>query len=159
MDRQALGRARRRIAEAHQRGPADPDLAATLERTQAGLDALAQTAAELEASVPDRLGAAIQESMRAEVLPVARHIAELRGLTARVVRRIDALAAEVGVERRERVEDLALLVDLISSGWQGVERRLDRLERVLDRLERGLEHRAGSSLYPIEGGAETRPGA
>ena len=88
MDRQALGRARRRIAEAHQRGSAGADVTATLERAQAGLDALAQTAAELEASVPDRLGAAVQEGMRAEVLPVARHIAELRGLTARVVRRI-----------------------------------------------------------------------
>ena len=40
-------------------------------------------------------------------------------------------------ERTARV-DLALLVDLIASGWRGVERRLDRLERILDRMERSL---------------------
>jgi hypothetical protein len=159
VDRHALERARRRIVEAHQRGPSGADVEAALERAQAGLDALAQTTAELEASVHDRLGAAVQEGMRAEVLPVARHIAEVRGLTTQVVRRLDALGAEVSAERRERVEDLALLVDLVASGWRSVERRLDRLERVADRIERVLEERPGAALYPLEGGAEMRPGA
>jgi hypothetical protein len=159
VDRHALERARRRIAEANQRGPGEADVEGALERAQAGLDALAQAAAELEASVPERLGAAVREGMRAEVLPVARHIAEVRGLTARVVRRLDAVGAELAAERRERVEDLAVLVDLIASGWRGVERRLDRLERVADRIERTLEERPGASLYRIEGGAETGSGA
>jgi hypothetical protein len=54
------------------------------------------------------------------------------------------------------VEDLALLVELITSGWRGVERRLDRLERVLDRLERTLENQpAAAPVYRIE----RKPGA
>jgi hypothetical protein len=32
-------------------------------------------------------------------------------------------------ERNARVDDLALLVELVSSGWQGVDDRLRRLEQ------------------------------
>jgi hypothetical protein len=99
--------------------------------------------------------------MRAEVLPVARHIAEVRGLSAQTIRRLERLQADLDAERLARVEDLALLVDLVSSGWRSVERRLDRLERILDRLERSLEDRPVASLYRIEErrGHELRPGA
>ena len=151
MDRDALERARNRLAEAREEPPSRADLEAALERTQSALDALAQTAAELEATVPDRLGAAIEEGMRREVLPVARQIAEVRGLTGQVVRRLEVLQAEIAAERCERLEDLALLVELIGAGWRGVERRLDRTERSLDRLERGLEERPGAALYRIDG--------
>jgi hypothetical protein len=150
MDRDAMERARNRLAEAQER-PSRADLEAALERTQSALGSLAQTAAQLEAAVPERLGAALGEGMRAEVLPVARQLAEVRGLTGQVVRRLETLQAEIVAERRERLEDLALLVELIGSGWRGVERRLDRTERGLDRLERGLEERPGAALYRIDG--------
>ena len=150
MDRDALERARARIAEAREGGPTRADLEAALERAEAGLDSLAQTAAELESAVPERLGAAIEEGMRAEVLPVARNIAEVRGLTGQLVGRIEALQGEVAAERRERLEDLAVLVELIGSGWRAVERRLDRAERILDRIERALEERPGAALYRID---------
>ncbi|MGH3037882.1 MAG: hypothetical protein ACRDLZ_00495 [Gaiellaceae bacterium] len=151
MDRDALARAHARLVEARAERPNRIELEAALERAEDALDALAQTAAELEAGVPERLGAAIEEGMRSEVLPVARHIAEVRGLTGQVVRRLEALHTEIAAERRERLEDLALLVDLIGSGWRGVERRLDRAERILDRIERGLEERPGAALYRIDG--------
>ena len=150
MDRDALERAISRIAEAREGGTTKADLEAALARAEAGLDALAQTASELETVVPERLGAAIEEGMRAEVLPVAKHIAEVRGLTGQLVRRLEALQAEVAAERRERLEDLAVLVELIGSGWRSVERRLDRAERILDRIERSLEERPGAALYRID---------
>ena len=151
MDRDALARAHARLVEARAERPNRIELEAALERAESALAALTQTAAELEADVPERLGTAIEEGMRAEVLPVARHIAEVRGLTGQVVRRLEALQGEIAAERRERLEDLALLVDLIGSGWRGVERRLDRAERILDRIERGLEERPGAALYRIDG--------
>ena len=151
MDRDALERARTRIAEAREERPSRLDLEAALERAESALDALAQTAVELETVVPDRLGVAIEEGMRTEVLPVARQIAEVRGLTGQVVRRLEGLQAELAAERRERLEDLALLVELIASGWRGAERRLDRAERILDRIERALEERPGAALYRIDG--------
>src|SRR5687767_249647 len=154
MDREALERARRRLAEAREEGPSRADLEAALERAETALDALAQTAAELETAVPERLGAALEESMRAEVVPVARNLAEVRGLTVQLVGRLERLQAEAAAERKERLQDLALLVDLIASGWRGVERRLDRTERVLDRIDRTLEDRPGAAVYRLD-----RPGA
>jgi hypothetical protein len=99
-----------------------------VERAREQLEAFAQATAELEATLPDRVSNALHESMRAEVVPVARQLAEVRGLSAQTIRRLEGLHAEVAAERRARVEDLALLVDLISSGWRSVEQRLDRLE-------------------------------
>lgn len=158
MDRDSLERARKRLADAES-GRAEPgSVEATLERARVALEELAERAAELEAAVPQRLGAAVQESMRSEVLPVARHVAEVRGLSAQTIRRLERLQGDVDADRRAHVEDLALVVDLVTSGWRGVERRLDRLERVLDRLERAFEDRPVAELYRIEE-RERKPGA
>jgi hypothetical protein len=150
MDRDALERARRRIAEAGRGSPDAAELAAALEGAKTGLETLAATAAELQVAVPERLGAAVREGMEAEVLPVARHIAEVRGLTSHVIGRLERLSGELAAERTSRVEDLALLVDLVASGWRGVEGRLDRLDRILDRVERALEQQPGAPVYRIE---------
>ena len=154
MDRDAIERARIRLAAAGE-GEPEAALEALLERARAGLEALALTAAELEAGMPERLDTALQRGLREEVLPVARHLAEVRGLSGQTIRRLERIQGDLAAERQARVEDLALLVDLIASGWRGVERRLDRLERVLDRLERALEDRPSAAVYRIE----RKPGA
>jgi hypothetical protein len=139
MDELALERARQRIAQAAS-GRTDPAaLEAAIERSREGLEALAATTAELEASLPGRVGEAVEQGIRAEVLPVARHIAEIRGLLNQAIRRLERLEGDLLAERHARIDDLALLVDLVSSGWQGVDDRLARLEAA----QRGLpvEHR------------------
>lgn len=155
MDRDALDRARMRLAEPRGGQPDEPALQALLERARAGLEALAVTTAELETGMPERLNSALQQGLREEVLPVARHLAEVRGLSAQTIRRLERLQGDLAAERKARVEDLALLVDLIATGWRGIERRLDRLERVLDRLERALEDQPSAAVYRIE----RKPGA
>jgi hypothetical protein len=152
MDRDAIERARIRLAAAGE-GEPEAALEALLERARAGLEALALTAAELEAGMPERLDSALQRGLREEVIPVAKHLAEVRGLSGQTIRRLERIQGDLAAERQARVEDLALLVDLIASGWRGVERRLDRLERVLDRLERALEDRPSAAVYRIERGA------
>ena len=87
-----------------------------------------QAAAELEATLPERVGDAVHEGLRAEALPVARQLAEMRGLLNQAIRRLERLEGDLLAERHARVDDLALLVDLVSSGWEGVEQRLERLE-------------------------------
>ena len=154
MDRDAIERARIRLAAAGE-GDTEPSLEALLERARAGLEALAVTTAELEGGMPERLDTALQQGLREEVLPVARHLAEVRGLSGQTIRRLERLQGDLAAERKARIEDLALLVDLISSGWRGVERRLDRLERVLDRLERALEDQSAAPVYRFE----RKPGA
>lgn len=140
-------------------GPDQAAMDTALERARAALETFAESAAELQATVPERVGGAIEDALRNEVLPVARHIAEVRGLSAQTIRRLERLQGDLDAERTARVEDLALLVDLVASGWRGVERRLDRLERIMDRVERALEDRPVASLYRIEDRQELRPGA
>jgi hypothetical protein len=158
VDRDAIERARMRLAQSGEERPDDAALQALLERARAGLEALALTTAELETGIPERLDASLQKGLREEVLPVARHLAEVRGLSGQAIRRLERLQIDLASERQARVEDLALLVDLITSGWRGVEKRLDRMERVLDRIERGLDERAerAASVYPIQ---RQNPGA
>jgi hypothetical protein len=155
VDHDAVDRARIRLAESGDGRPTDAALEALLERARAGLEALAVTTAELEAGMPERLDTALQQGLRDEVLPVARHLAEVRGLSAQTIRRLERMQGDLAAERKARVEDLALLVDLIATGWRGVERRLDRLERVLDRLERTLSDHPAAPVYRIE----RKPGA
>jgi hypothetical protein len=150
MDRESLDRAHARIADARAGRPEPAALAAALEGARAALDELAGRAAELEAGMPARLGAAIEEGMRAEVIPVARNLAEVRGLSGQTIRRLERLQGDLDAERRARVEDLALVVELISSGWRAVERRLDRLERSFDRLERALESSPTAQVYRLD---------
>ncbi|HEX5469958.1 MAG TPA: hypothetical protein VFW80_13025 [Gaiellaceae bacterium] len=156
VDRDAIERARMRLAETSEGRPDDAALQALLERARAGLEALALTTAELEAGMPERLESSLQKGLREEVLPVARHLAEVRGLSGQTIRRLERLQTDLSAERKARVEDLALLVDLVTSGWRGVEKRLDRIERALDRVERALDDRADAApVYRIE----RKPGA
>jgi hypothetical protein len=84
----------------------------------------------------------VRDGLRAEVLPVARHIAEIRGLLNQAIRRLERLEGELLAERHARVDDLALLVDLVSSGWKGVDARLERLE--------SAQEEAAGSLTRVE---------
>ena len=129
MDEKTLQRAQARIAEAASGRVAPAELEAALERTRMQVEALAAAAAELEGTLPEKVTAAVHDGLRAEVLPVGRNLAEIRGLLNQVIRRLERLEGDVLAERHARIDDLALLVDLVSSGWHGVGARLDRLER------------------------------
>ena len=129
MDEKTLERAKARIAEAASGRVAPAQLEAALERTRAQVEALAAATAELEGTLPEKITAAVHDGLRAEVLPVGRNLAEIRGLLNQVIRRLERLEGDMLAERHARIDDLALLVDLVSSGWKGVSDRLERLER------------------------------
>lgn len=109
----------------------DPDVDAALERARIQIEALAQTADELQAALPESVGTAVREGVRAEALPVARQLAEVRGLMNRVIGRLERLEGDFLAERNARVDDLGLLVELIGVGWKSVEQRLARIEERL----------------------------
>ena len=139
----AIERANERLKQAAE-GRTEPAVVeAALERARHQVESLAETAAQLEATLPDRVGEAVQTGLRQEVLPVAKHLAEVRGLSANMVRRLERLEGDLLAERHARIDDLALLIDLIGSGWKGVDERLARLERVLGADE-------GAIVYRIE---------
>ena len=131
MDEDAIERARARLRQAAE-GRVDPAAAeAALERARAQVEALAATAAELESNLPGRLDDALRQGLRAEARPLSRQLAEVRGLANQTIRRLERLEGDLLADRHSRVDDLALLVELIASGWKGVDERLARIEAAL----------------------------
>src|SRR2546425_8186751 len=102
-------------------------------RAREQVDALAAAAAALEDTLPARVG----EAVRNEAQPVGRNLAEIRGLMNQVIRRLERVDGDLLADRNARIDDLALLVDLVASGWKGVDARLAGLGRVLNRAAPG----------------------
>jgi hypothetical protein len=142
VDERALVRAKARIAAAAAGRVAPADLEAALERARVQIEELAGAAAELEGTLPEKIGDSVRDGLRAEVLPVARHIAEIRGLLNQAVRRLERLEGDLLAERHARIDDLALLVDLVSSGWKGVDTRLAKIEAT----------QAGGTIHQLRAG-------
>jgi hypothetical protein len=143
MDDEAIERARERVREQVE-GRADAaSVEAALERARIQIEALAATADELQAALPESVGSAVRQGVREEALPVARQLAEVRGLQNQVLRRLERLEGEAKAEQAARVEDLGVLVDLIVSGWKGVDTRLTQLEQ-------RLQGSGGAVVYRIE---------
>jgi serine phosphatase RsbU (regulator of sigma subunit) len=129
MDEALLEQANERVAHAAAGRLDTAVLEATLERSRKQIEELGLAAAELEASIPDQVGVAVREGLRSEVLPVGRQIAEMRGLLNQAIRRLERLEGELLAERYARVEDLELLVGLVSESWRSLDARLDRSEQ------------------------------
>jgi hypothetical protein len=143
MDAAAIERAKERLQSAAE-GRAEPgDVEAALERARMQIEALAELAAQLETTLPGRVEDAVREGVRTEAAPVGRQLAEVRGLAGQTIRRLEGLENDLLAERHARVDDLALLVDLITSGWKGVDQRLSRMERK-------LEGNGGAQVYRLE---------
>jgi hypothetical protein len=131
MNTDAIKRAQERIDQAAAGRIEPAALDAALERAREQVEALAAAAVELEATLPARVGDAVQDGLREQVLPVGRNLAEVRGLMNQLIRRLERIEGDLLAERHARVDDLALLVDLVSTGWRSVEQRLARIEERL----------------------------
>ena len=143
MDPAAIARAKERLQSAAESRPEPGDVEAALERARTQIEALAELAAQLETTLPGRVEDAVREGVRAEAAPVGRQLAEVRGLAGKTIRRLEGLENNLLAERHARVDDLALLVDLITSGWKGVDQRLARMERK-------LETNGGATVYRMD---------
>ena len=151
MDYAAVERARERLEAAAQSRTQPGDVDAALERARAQVEELGELAARIETALPVAVGQAVQDGMRAEALPVARQLAEVRGLAGQTIRRLERIENDTLAERHARVDDLALLVDLISSGWKSVDERLSRIETAVQQAN-------GAIVYRIEDAQERRAG-
>jgi len=141
----AIARAQQRIEDAAS-GRTDPAAVdAALQRARIAVESLAATTARFEAGLP----AAIQDGLREHFRPSARHLAEVRGLTNQAIRRLERIEGDILAERHARVDDLALLVDLIASSWHSVDRCVRSVEERLVKLEEGLT-RDGAVVYRLD---------
>jgi hypothetical protein len=113
-----------------------PDIAAALERARFQVETLAQTANELQVILPDAVGSALRDGLREEAAPISRRLAEVKGLSNQMVRRMERLETDLLAERHARIDDLKLLVDLITGQWRAMNERLDRIERLVQEQPR-----------------------
>jgi hypothetical protein len=115
------------------------------------------TAAKLQAGLPEGVGSLVSEALRAEVRPVAEQVAELGGLFERMLARLEEVSTSVEDERRDRLQDVALLTELLTSSWRSVDRRLARLEQVVARIEAGQHRRREARPYHVDDAAGGTP--
>jgi hypothetical protein len=80
----------------------------------------------------DEIREALKAGLREEAAPISRRLAEVKGLSNNAIRRLENLEATIESERGARVDDLALLVDLLTEGWRTMNARLDRIEAALE---------------------------
>jgi len=141
MTDEAIEKARERLREAAEGRPDAAAVDAVLERARAQVEELALTAAELETTIPGKVEDAVKDGLAEQVRPVGRNLAEIRGLMNQVIRRLERVEGDLLSERHARVDDLGLLVDLITSSWKSVERRMSTLERKLETSEDAIVYR------------------
>lgn len=141
MDDTAVQRALDRIAGARETRADPVALEAVLIRARAQVESLAASTAVMQVGLPG----AIQDGLREHFKPSARHLAEVRGLMNQMLRRMERLETDLLAERNARIDDLALLVDLIASSWRSANERLERIAAA-------VEPKAGNSavVYRIE---------
>jgi hypothetical protein len=90
----------------------------------------------------DELREALRDGLREEAAPISRRLAEVKGLSNAASRRLERIESTLDSERLARVDDLALLVDLLTEGWRSMNARLERIEAALHRAE-------GASVVPL----------
>lgn len=91
----------------------------------------------MEEHIRDALRGALRDGLREEAAPISRRLAEVKGLSNNAIRRLESIEATIEAERSARVDDLALLVELLTEGWRAMNARLARIETLLQTEEPG----------------------
>ena len=80
----------------------------------------------------EELREALRDGLREEAAPISRRLAEVKGLSWNAIGRLERLEQAIEAEREARIDDLALLVELLTEGWRSLNARLDRIEAALE---------------------------
>jgi L-lactate utilization protein LutB len=91
---------------------------------------------------------ALREGLREEAAPISRRLAEVKGLSNNAIRRLGSIEATIEAERNARVDDLTLLVELLTEGWRAMNARLERIETLLGGLQERVEQ-PGAAVYRL----------
>jgi transcriptional regulator with XRE-family HTH domain len=82
--------------------------------------------------IREQIRETMKEGLREQAAPISRRLAEVKGLSNNAIRRLENIEATIESERSARVDDLALLVELLTEGWRTMNARLDRIEAALE---------------------------
>ena len=119
--RDAREAALRRIGEMRQRNlganePAGPDLRTLLVRSERHVDELRRSASELAAILPTRVEAAVARALGEDEGGLGRRLDEVLGQATGISAAVERVERDLLAERMARVEDLEVLVNLVSGG-------------------------------------------
>jgi hypothetical protein len=117
--------------------PAMPDLRTILARAETHVDELRTTAASLEESLPAKLERAVERAMSEH--SDARRADELRELLRGLSRQVEQVNLDLLAERLGRVEDLELVVDLISTGMAALRQDVATLAAMVEQVGGGVD--------------------
>jgi hypothetical protein len=117
--------------------PAMPDLRTLLARAETHVDELRTTAASLEESLPAKVERAVERAMSEH--SDARRADELRELLRGLSRQVEQVNLDLLAERLGRVEDLELVVDLISTGMAALRQDVATLAAMVEQVGGGVD--------------------
>jgi hypothetical protein len=98
--------------------------------------------------IHDALRGALSDGLREEAAPISRRLAQVKGLSNNAIRRLESIEATIEAERSARVDDLALVVELLTEGWRAMNARLARIEASLEDLQ-GRAEEPGAAVYRL----------
>jgi hypothetical protein len=128
--------------------PALPDLRTILARAEANVGELRSTATELERSLPEAVERAVERAMDERSTP--RRLAELAELVRSLAGQVEQVNRDLLNERLGRVEDLELLVDLMSTGMSALRQDVADATNVLTRMTSSVNGVAARLDQPLQ---------
>ncbi len=139
-----------------------PDLRTLLQRAETNVDELRGTARELAAILPTRVEAAVARALGQDEGGLGRQLGDVLGETLQNGSALDRVERDLLAERMARVDDLEIMVRLISSGVASLKREIavlaERVEALQGTLERPLTLTLERPADPgPAAGAETNP--
>lgn len=114
-----------------------PDLRTLLARAEQHVDDLRSTATELERNLPARIEQAVERALDDHTS--SRRMGELRDLLVDLGGRIEQLNRDLLAERLGRVEDLELVVELLSRGMAALRQDISELGGAVERTGSGVD--------------------
>lgn len=131
-----------------QPGQSVPDLRTLLARTETHVGELRSTAQSLERSLPEAVERAIEKAMDDHATP--RRLSELRDLLRALAAQVEQVNRDLLAERLGRVEDLELLVDLLSTGMAAVRQDIADLAGAVASVNAGVETTNARLDQPVQ---------
>jgi chromosome segregation ATPase len=125
-----------------------PDLRTILARAEANVGELRQTAAALEQSLPEAVERAIERAMDERSTP--RRLVELRELVRSLAGQMEQVNRDLLTERLGRIEDLELLVDLISTGMASLRQDMADVSGTLTHMNSSVNGVAARLDQPLQ---------
>ena len=129
-------------------GAGTPDLRTILSRAESHVGELRETAASLQKKLPEAVERAIEKAMDDHSTP--RRLGELRDLVRALSAQVEQVNRDLLAERLGRVEDLELLVDLLSTGMAALRQDVADLAGNVGRVGAGVDRANAKLDQPVQ---------